>query len=71
MSDPLMKQAFARAIVVGNHVHVAEQTTVVGKPRPIEKAEPQLEVIREGNLIRAIDIQCICGEVIRIRLDYE
>lgn len=34
-------------------------------------AEPVLEVIREGGVVRAIDILCSCGRRIRVVCDYE
>jgi hypothetical protein len=71
MAEAAVKHSFARAVVVGTHVHVGPESTPVGKPRPQAKAEPKVEIIREGNLIRAVDIVCTCGETIRLRLDYE
>jgi hypothetical protein len=68
----VMKPALARAVVVGDHVHVGSEPMMVGKRRPeTTKPEPKVEVIREGNLIRAVDVLCTCGEKIRLRFDYE
>ncbi len=31
---------------------------------------PLVEVIRDGDVIQAIDVTCACGEKIRVRCDY-
>ena len=45
----------------------------VGKPRPAtaERRDPRVEVIREGNLVRGVEVICACGERVRLRFDYE
>jgi hypothetical protein len=32
--------------------------------------EPRIELIREGDLIRAIDVTCSCGKRIRLVCEY-
>ena len=72
MADVTLEPALARAVVVGRHVHYSDESAPVGKPRPFsDKREPTVELIREGILIRAVEIVCTCGERIRLRFDYE
>lgn len=72
MADGPTKPALARAVVGGRHVCLADQPAAVGKPRPATaKAEPTVEVIRDGTLVRAVEIVCPCGERIRVRFDYD
>ena len=33
--------------------------------------EPILEVVRDGDVVRALDIICSCGQRIRVLCDYE
>jgi hypothetical protein len=33
--------------------------------------EPILEVVRDGDIVRALDIICSCGQRIRVLCDYE
>ncbi len=72
MADSSFKPALARAVVGGRHVCFVDEPAIVGRPRPAgDKPEPKIEVIREGNLVRAVEVVCPCGERIRVRLDYE
>lgn len=73
MAETLANPALARAVVVGRHVHLSEEMAHVGKPRPAtaERRDPRVEVIREGNLVRGVEVICACGERVRLRFDYE
>ena len=35
------------------------------------RPEPKLEVVRDGDVIYALDITCSCGQHIRVLCDYE
>lgn len=60
-------------LLSGSRVRVAAQSVSVGSPAPV--AEPiddtapglQIRLIRDGEVIRAIEVTCTCGE--RIVLD--
>ena len=72
MSEPILSIPDERSIVRSEQVRLTSEVTLVGKP-PVthEKPEPKVEIIREGNFIRAVEVLCSCGERIRLRFDYE
>jgi hypothetical protein len=73
MSEPELKAAQARAVVRGSSIRVAEDSSVVGRPRTREAVKPEarVELIRENGVIRGAEVVCGCGERIRLRFDYE
>ncbi len=58
------------AVVAGARVRVTGAAVRVGPVRPPDAHEPQVQVVREGDVIRAIQVVCTCGERIHIRCDY-
>ncbi|MBW3542710.1 MAG: hypothetical protein KY476_20795 [Planctomycetes bacterium] len=56
-------------IVPGRYVMMGEPARV--GPVASEHDEPQIEFVREGDRVRAIDVTCTCGERIRVRCLYE
>ena len=73
MSEPELKAAQARAVVRGTSIRVAEDSSVVGRPRTRETSKPEskIELIRENGVIRGVEVICGCGERIRLRFDFE
>ncbi len=65
-----------RGVVPGRKV-VADASPVVLIPPRHQQHEstpacaPQIEVIRDGDVIQAIDVTCTCGQKIRLRCVYE
>lgn len=59
-----------RAVIPGPYVRVSEETAPVGIPRHAPVGAPHVELIREGHVIRAIDVTCTCGQRIRLRCTY-
>ncbi len=57
------------AVVHGNCVRWTDEPARVRIPGQ-SSAEPRVDLIREGNIIRAIEVVCTCGRCIRIRCDY-
>ena len=51
-------------------VHGAEAARV-GQPHRHAPSAPTVELVRDGELIRAIDVTCSCGEKLRIWCSYE
>jgi hypothetical protein len=54
----------ARVTVTGEAVRVGPPRVSDGKP------EPTIQVVREGDVVRVIQIVCTCGERICVRCDY-
>lgn len=66
------KDEFAgSAILPGHSVRVSETVASVPIPRLDHGAEPRIELIREGDVIKAIDITCGCGQRIRLHCAYQ
>jgi hypothetical protein len=58
-------------IVPADRVRVSTEAVPIGVPRRGEsKGEPKIQLVRDGGVIRAIEVICSCGELIRIRCDY-
>jgi hypothetical protein len=58
-------------LVSADRVRVSEEAVLIGVPRAGEsRGEPKIQLVREGGVIRAIEVVCSCGELIRIRCDY-
>jgi hypothetical protein len=61
----------SRGVVPGRHVRVSGEAARVGAPNLCTPAgQPQLEMIRDGDILRAIDVICSCGKRIRMRCVY-
>jgi hypothetical protein len=61
-----------RGLVPGRKVLVSEESARVGVPRPGAPAcAPQIELVRDGDVVQAIDVTCTCGQRIRLRCVYE
>ena len=58
------------AVIPGSSVRVSEETAPVGAPRSAPVGAPHVELIRDGDVIRAIDVTCSCGQRIRLRCSY-
>ena len=59
------------SVIPAARVRVSEESIPIGAPRGGDaQREPKVQLVREGGVIREIDVICSCGEVIRIRCDY-
>lgn len=59
------------AVVRAARVSVSGEAVRIGAPaRASAPGEPVVELVREGDVIQAIEITCSCGERINIRCDY-
>ena len=58
-----------RNVVPGQWIRVGEEPVPVGGPRQPAPSEPQVTLIREGDVIKAIDVTCTCGKQMRLRCD--
>ncbi|AMV25024.1 hypothetical protein VT84_11550 [Gemmata sp. SH-PL17] len=58
-------------VVRATRVRVSEEAVRIGAPAPGgAPGEPTVRVIREGDVVQAIEVVCSCGERIRIRCEY-
>lgn len=57
-------------VVPAARVRVTAEAVRVGAPKAAS-AEPQVQVVRDGDLVRAIEVTCPCGACVRIVCEYE
>ena len=58
-------------VVSADRIRVSDEAVPIGVPHHGEaRGEPKIQLVREGGVIRAIEVICSCGELIRIRCDY-
>jgi hypothetical protein len=60
----------SRSVIPGRCVQVSGETARVGVPGAAAQSEPKVELIRQGDVIQAIDVTCTCGQRIRLRCVY-
>jgi hypothetical protein len=58
------------AVIPGSQVRVSEEAAAVGVPRPTPGGAPHIELIRDGEVIRAINVTCSCGQRLRLLCTY-
>lgn len=62
-----------RAVIPARAVRAAREEASSGERQQAAAAPagPKVELVREGGVIRAIDVTCTCGERLRIVCEYE
>lgn len=60
----------SHAIVPGHRVVQTSEVTKIGSPHAHPTASATVELLREGDIVKAIDVTCSCGEKIRIWCSY-
>lgn len=63
-------QTPTRGLVSGTNVRLSDVPARVGAPDQTPP-EPAIELVRTGEVVRAIDIVCGCGQHIRVHCLYE
>ncbi len=58
------------ALVPGACVRLDGAPARVGAPAHPPEA-PRVELVRAGDLVRAIDVFCVCGQHVRLHCQYE
>jgi hypothetical protein len=53
-------------LVSGRHVRLSGESARVGAPCAAD-GKPHVQVIRDGNLVKAIEVTCGCGQRIYLR----
>ncbi len=61
-----------RGVVPGRKVVAAGDagTVLIGHPKATA-CKPRIELVREGDVIQAIDVTCACGQKVRLHCQYE
>jgi hypothetical protein len=58
-------------VVPADRVRFSDVAVPIGAPCPGgSRGEPKIQLVREGGVIRAIEVICACGQLIRVRCDY-
>lgn len=57
----------ASSVIPASHIRLLGEPLPVGAPGHEPCAEPQVSVIRDGEVVRAIEVVCTCGQ--RVVLD--
>lgn len=58
-------------VLPGSRVRQSDETTLVGVPRPVETHGATVELVKDGDVVRAIDLTCSCGQKTRVWCVYE
>ena len=66
----LSSEAAHVAIVPGHCVRESGEPARVTVPRPAGSFEPLVELVRDGDVIRTIDVTCSCGKRMRLKCIY-
>ncbi len=65
------KSGAGGGVVPAARVRLSGEAVRVGPQRPGEQAGgPQVRLVQEGDVVRAIHVACTCGEEIVIRCEY-
>jgi len=59
------------SVISASQVQIAGEPLRVGVPGAAEQRTAKLQVIRDGNKVIGIEIDCQCGQRHRLKLDYE
>lgn len=70
MQNPrVIKKSSGVALAPGQRVRVGTEAVAAPDESPL-CATSRVELIREGDIVRRIDVHCRCGEVIQLLCDY-
>lgn len=58
------------AIVPGHRVIQTTEVARIGGPHVHSQQQPTVELVREGDVVKAIDVTCSCGEKFRLWCSY-
>jgi hypothetical protein len=60
----------SRAVVPSGRVRMTDSMERVSIPGHCSTGDPRIELIRNGDVVEAIDVFCSCGKHIRLRCSY-
>jgi hypothetical protein len=69
--DPCTSDHASRTVVPSHRIQVTGEMARVGAPSQTLAHEPRVDVIREGDEVRAIDVTCPCGQRVRLQCVYD
>ncbi len=58
-------------VVPGTQVRVSNEHAQVRVPGSAPETAPRVEVVRDGEIVQALDVHCTCGRHVRLRCVYE
>ena len=61
----------APVIVPGSRVRQSAESVPVGGPRPVVLHGTTVELVKDGDVVQAIDVTCACGQKTRVWCVYE
>lgn len=71
MSHRVSEKSASPAVLPAHRVVQTAEAARVGQPHRHAPGSPTIELIRDGDLVKAIDVTCSCGEKLRIWCSYE
>ena len=71
LTDQCASDQGGRTVVPGHRVRVTGEIARVGAHGQHPAHEPRIEIIREGDEVRAIDVTCPCGQRVRLQCVYD
>lgn len=60
-----------QSVFPGHRVIQTTEVARIGGAHSHSTGQPSVELVREGDVVKAIDITCSCGEKMRIWCSYE
>jgi hypothetical protein len=69
--DMAEQHRHVRAVIPARAVRAAAVSAPPGETSEPAVSKPQIELVREGGVVRAIDVICGCGERLRIVCEYD
>ena len=63
--------ALPHGILPASRVRQSDETTLVGAPRQADAQGVTVELVKDGDVVRAIDVTCACGQKTRVWCVYE
>ena len=63
--------ALPHVVLSGNRVRQSEETTPVGAPCQTTGSGTTVELVKDGNVVQAIDVICSCGQKTRVWCVYD
>lgn len=63
--------AMPHVVLPGNRVRQSDEVAQVGVPRKEDRDAAVVELVKEGDVVQAIDVTCRCGHKTRVWCVYE